>query len=205
MVILILALFALALSYGCDKQKILQSTEYVEKTEYVELPPDTVRIIDTVAVERNTVDTVTVTDTVIQQTTVYDTLRIVDTVSTTSYEPNEHLAFGALQYYNNDLVIQFINQQFGLTDGWVFYLTLYQSDVSESSPGSYQIYGLIDYWTPDWAQYYPLEYNWQVTYTGGDPSSPQSWRIDEPATGVSSHRPGIELRTKSTGAVQRGG
>lgn len=207
-------LFSLALTAGCDKERIVESTEYIENTEYVEIPGDTVFRVDTVfngdTVIVNNTDTVTVTltDTLVQTdydtvTTVdtvvtienhYDTTVVVDTVETTLYSPNEFLAIAAVHYYNDPLVIQLINQEFGLDDGWIFYLSSFQLDLTQQSSSVYDIYGYIDYWTPDWSAYYPLEFYWRATYNGGDPANPDNWTLSTPPGATSaSHSPGINI------------
>ena len=201
---------------GCDKEKIVESKEYVQKIEYVELPPDTVFQIDTVlnndSILIYNIDTIVIYDTMVQyssdtvimvnyvydtiETIVhhYDTIRITDTVSSVQCNPNEHLAFAALQYYCDPLVIDLVNLEFGLTDGWIFYLSEFQVDLSKQSINVYDIYGYIDYWTTDWSGYYPIEYYWRLSYAGGDPSNTDNWQLLEPPAGVSGDlQPGLEL------------
>jgi len=196
---LLLLIAALVGAAGCDKEKIVQSTEYVHDTQYVEQPPDTVFQVDTVynndSVIVNHTDTLTVHDTVVQVNYVHDTVTVyqTDTVLTTQCDPNEYLAFSALQYYCDPLVIQFINNEFGLTDGWIFYLSAFQVELTTQSASTYDIYGYIDYWTPDWSGYYPIEYYWRLTYTGGDPADPESWRLDDPPANAPNHTPGIKI------------
>jgi hypothetical protein len=82
---------------GCEKEKIVETTEYIQETEYIELPPDTVRLVDTIlshdSVFVHQVDTViqydtvtqTTVDTVIQVTTVHDTIIVIDTIVQVDY------------------------------------------------------------------------------------------------------------------------
>lgn len=91
------ALAAVLLMTGCEKEKIVETTEYIQETEYIELPPDTVLRIDTLyshdSVLVYSVDTVvqydtvvqTTVDTVIQVTTVYDTVFVTDTIVQMTY------------------------------------------------------------------------------------------------------------------------
>ncbi|MEW5795054.1 MAG: hypothetical protein AB1772_01710 [Candidatus Zixiibacteriota bacterium] len=222
-------LLVIALAAGCNKEKIVENTEYVHDIEYIQLPPDTIIQFDTVVVEDSVtvheVDTVMVIDTVVQVTHVYDTVVVtqtvtihdtvftvqhhydttvvVDTVVTLQCNPNQYLAFTALEYHTDPLVIQFIYQQFGYNDGWVLYLSAHQSEITRRSADVYDIYGYIDYWTPDWSAYYPLEYYWRMTFTGGDPADPNKWNISEPPTGApSGHQPGVRMAPKAS-PIQR--
>jgi len=147
--------------------------------------------VDTVVTIVNHTDTVYVIDTVVTVQHHYDTTEIVDTVLVTQCAPNEFLAMTALHYYTDPLVLEFIYQEFGLNEGWMFYLSTFQSEITVRSASVYDIYGLIDYWAPDWSGYYPLEYYWRMTYIGGDPADPDNWQIGEPPAAVSGHRPGI--------------
>ncbi|MCD6248772.1 MAG: hypothetical protein J7J98_00395 [candidate division Zixibacteria bacterium] len=202
----------LALSFlaGCDKEKIVESTEIVKETEYIALPPDTVFQTDTVFVNDSvavyTTDTVVVTDTIVQVNYIYDTTTIVqnhydtvtvtviDTVMTAQCGPEEYTAMGALQYHCDPLVMQMIQQEFGLTDGWIYYLTSNQLEFTQQSATVYDIYGYIDYWNADWSGYYPLEFNWRMTFTGSDPTDPNHWSMSEPPAAS----PGLRIIPKST-------
>ena len=205
----ILAL-SLALALGCNKEKIVTSTEYIHDIEYVETPPDTVFFVDTVVTHDSVlvyaVDTVVLIDTTIQtivdtviDTVVtvehhYDTVVITDTVLTAQCSPNEHFAFAAVQYYSDPLVIELVYQEFGLTDGWVFYLSEFQSDLTVQSSSVYDIYGLIDYWTTDWSGFHPFEYYWRVSFLGGDPADVNNWELSEPPSGASvGTQPGLRV------------
>lgn len=202
----------LALSFltGCDKEKIVESTEIVKETEYIALPPDTVFQTDTVFVN----DSVAVhtTDTIIQVNYIYDTtivydttttvqnhydtitVTVIDTVMTGQCDPSEYTAMGALQYHCDPLVMQMILWEFGLTDGWIYYLTSNQLEFTQQSATVYDIYGYIDYWNANWTGYYPLEFNWRMTFTGSDPSDPTHWSMSEP----SAASPGLRIIPKST-------
>ncbi len=227
---LLLTLAIVIMTAGCNKEKIVEDTQYVHDIEYVTLPPDTIIHFDTVRVKDSVTlhdtDTIIVRDTVIQNHTVhdtvvvnhtvydtvvvnhtvtvhdtvttvqhhYDTVQLVDTVVTLQCNPNEQLAFSSMETYVNALVIDFINQQFGYTDGWVFYVTQAQSNVVRQSDNVYDLYGYIDYWTPDWSGYYPLEFGYRMTFSGGDPSVANNWQITEaPATGSPRQPSGIRV------------
>jgi len=202
---------------GCDKEKIVESTEYVHDIEYVQLPPDTIYLIDTVfnndSVTVQNTDTVILTDTVFYTNIVHDTVPIYDTVEIAHYyydttiqidtvtvaqcAPNEYLAFAALQYYSDPMVIDFINGEFGYTDGWIFYLSAFQLELTQQSSNTYDLYGYIDYWAPDWSGYYPLEFYWRLNYSGGDPADPDNWQLAEPNSSPSGHVPGVRLVPKT--------
>ncbi|MEW6412781.1 MAG: hypothetical protein AB1483_09950 [Candidatus Zixiibacteriota bacterium] len=204
---------------GCEKEKIVESTEYVHETEteyvfdtivridtVVDSAPNPVQGVDTVVLEDTLVlvDTVTITETdYIYDTTLlydtvtidhnyYDTVVVTDTVETVRCDPNGYFAFAAMQYYCDPLVIQFIYQEFGYSDGWIYYLSMFQSDIAQVSSNVYDIYGYCDYWTPDWTGYYPLEYYWRLTFTGGDPSDVANWDMAEPPVSAS-REPGVRL------------
>jgi hypothetical protein len=201
----ILLILATAM-FGCDKERIVESTETVKDTQYIELPPDTIFVVDTVfntdsstsvihdtvyqvtnhydtvyvnrtdTVNIATVDTVTITNTVTDTVTV----TVTDTVQIQQNVPNQSLAFAALTYYSNSLVIDFINQTYGIGEGYMLYLNEFQSDIAHPSANVWDIYGLIDFWTTDFTGFEPLEFYWRMTYTGGDPSDPNNWTITDP-------------------------
>lgn len=212
-------------TYGCSKERIVESTEYIHDTKYIELPPDTVMIFDTVftldsvTIERvdtlvvTNIDTVLITDTVIQieqiydtvvvydttisYLTIYDTTVIVDTIQSAIFDPNESTAFAALQKHSDPLVMIFINVELGLTDGWIYYLSILQSSITERSVGVYDIAGYVDFWALDWSGYYPLEYFWEIRYNGGDPANAANWTLGEPAYGSPGQTPGISRSAES--------
>lgn len=201
----------------CDKEKTVTSTEYIHDIKYVEGPVDTILVVDTLTrvdtvyrqdstIVQNTdtiilvdtlvvsqTDTVLVIDTVIQQITIHDTVHSVDTVTTAECLPYVHFAFASMPYYLDQQVIAFINAEFGYSDGWVLYLSLSQSDVSSPATGVYDFYGFIDYWTPDWSSFYPLEYYYRMTHLGGDPSDPDNWQLSEPPATSPSRPNGLAL------------
>lgn len=201
------------LTAGCEKEKIVTSTEYIEKVEYVESPPDTVIVVDTLTVGDTVIvhvsDTVIQYDTIVQtvyDTTIvieqhYDTITITDTITTSQGLPNEHLAFAAMQYYSTPLVISFVNLEFGTVGGWVFYLSEFQTDLSSQSSGVYDIYGYINYWTANLSAYYPLTFWWRLSYTGGDPSNLQNWQMLEPPPTASGRPPGLSVSENGMQAV----
>jgi len=216
-----LSLF-LALSFvaGCDKEKIVESTEIIKETEYIALPPDTVILTDTVfindSVNVHTTDTVVIIDTIIQTNTVYDTVTVTvhdttitiqyqydtitvtvtDTIMTGQCDPDEYTAMGALQHHCDPLVMQLILQEFGLTEGWIYYLSSNQLAFTQPSATVYDIYGYIEYWTVDWSGYYPLEFNWRLTFTGSDPTDPNHWTMSEPPVAS----PGLKIVPRTTDA-----
>ncbi len=221
-------ILALAFVTGCDKEKIVTSTEIVKETEYITLGPDTVVVTntDTVfvndSVTVNSTDTVTITytdtvvvtntDTVVQTTTIHDTVTVTvtvhdtiltvqnhwDTVTVTTVQcdPNEYTAMGALQYHCDPLVMEMIQQEFGLNDGWIYYLTSNQLAFTLQSGTVFDIYGYIDYWTADWSGYYPLEFNWRLTFTGSDPGNPTHWTMSEAPAAT----PGLRILSEPTDA-----
>jgi hypothetical protein len=233
----VLLSLALTLSFvaGCDKERIVESSEIIREVEYVTLPPDTIFRTDTVLIDDSVTvhstdtvvvtntdtvfqvnvvyetDTITVTvhDTVTVTVTVHDTTTIVeqywDTVTVTSTDtvltgqcyPEEYTALGALQYHCDPLVMILIEQQFGLTNGWIYYLTSNQLAFTRQSANVYDIYGYIEYWTTDWSGYYPLEFDWRLTFTGSDPSNPTHWTMTEATTSGSS---GLKIVTEPTDA-----
>lgn len=186
--IVILVLLTFLLLAGCEKETIITTTETIREIEYVAVPGDTVLI--TVPRDAQGTDTVIIYDTTFQ--TIRDTVFVTDTVDYMSCVPGEQFAFAALQYYSDPLVITLVNQEFGLTGGWIYYLSQFQSDLSFVSAGTYDIYGYIDYWMTDWSGYYQLEYLWRLTYTSGDPSDPTNWQMSAPYV-VSGREPGMRL------------
>jgi hypothetical protein len=192
---------------GCDKEKIVTSTEYVHDTKYIELPGDTVFRIDTLyhsdSVLVHDVDTIRIHDTIrttiyVHDTVVtvhnhYDTITVTrtDTVFQNQYSAGADLAVAALQNQTTPMVFDFIAQEFSLSGGWVMYLASEQMDIAHPSANIYDIYGYLEYWTTDWASYYPMEFYWRLTYTGGDPADLNNWEMSEPPTPVANHQPGI--------------
>lgn len=205
-VLLTASLLALFLA-ACEKEKIVESTEYIRDVEYVELPGDTVYRVDTVfssdSIAVQQIDTVILTDTVVQVVSVYDTVVTVEnhydtvvvteTVETFRCDPNEYFAVAALHYYCDPLVIEFINQEFGINDGWIFYLSTFQLGMTKQSSDVYDIHGYIDYWTPDWSGFYPLEFYFRMIYTGGDAADVDNWQLENPPAAVGNYQPGFKL------------
>ena len=219
--IVVTLLLAMAVSLtlvGCDKEKIVESTEYIHDIEYVESPPDTIFQVDTVFVNDtttvNSTDTIFMTDTVIQIDHKYDTVFVYDTITTVQnhYDtvlvpqcsPNELLATSALEYHCDPLVLEAINTEFGINEGWILYLSAFQLDITRQSASVYDIYGIIDYWTPDWTGFYPFEFFWRMTFNGGDPADPENWSISDPPGGVSGHTPGVQLMENPSHSRQAG-
>lgn len=193
---LLLSLFLFMALSGCDKEKIVESTEYIHDVEYVELPPDTIIIVDTVFAGGDTVnstDTLYMYDTVVQVNYVYDTVEtvVVDTITTSECTPNEYLALAALQYYSDPLVFDLIYDEFAIDGGWTFYLSAFQVDITQQSSDVYDIYGYIDYWTEDWSGFHAIEYYWRVSYVSGDPAHPGNWEMSEPPTSAPGLTPGL--------------
>lgn len=172
---------------GCSRERITESSQYVKDVEYIQLPADTVVEIRTVY------DTVRVTDTV----------RIVDSVGSSGSGPNQYLAISALQYYTDPLVLELVQAEFGLNDGWIFYLSAFQLSATRQSQGVYDLYGYIDYWAPDWSGYYPLEFLWRLTYLGGDASVLTNWSQTEPPAAVAGYTPGLRRVVESERATAR--
>ena len=210
-----LVLMTVFLSTGCDKERIVTSTEVVHDTKYIELPPDTVFSVDTVfstdSVVVRATDTVRLHDTVRVTTVVHDTVvtvrnfydtvtvtvTVTDTVVKTQCLPNAVTAIAAMQAQTDPLVLEFILAELGLSDGWVFYQTNTQMEVMQASSNTWDIYSYVDYWAPDWSGYYPLEIYWRLTFKSGDPANPNNWQMTDPPTGVSGHRAGMATVSKA--------
>ena len=230
---LVTLIFIISTFYGCDKEKIVTTTETVHETEYVELPPDTIHVADTLYLSDSI--TINITDTIVIQTTdtlnfnttdtlfltntdtltvydtthqthflidtveivnnVYDTVTVTvtDTILQNNMTPDAYYAYSALQFHTDPAVLQFINTEFGVAEGWILYLSAFQNNVTNPSVGVFDFVGVIDYWTTDWASYYPLEYAWRVTYKSGDPSNPQNWQLSDPPAAVNGNQGGISL------------
>lgn len=224
----------LILSIGCNKERIVESTEYVYDTKYVESPPDTVFSIDTVFQSDSVIihdgDTVYRIDTVIQVNQIHDTVlttivvhdtirttvvvydtvetiryhydtvtvtvTVTDTVTKTSYAPSGPTAIVAMQYYTDEILYEYMYDNYDLEDGWIFYLSSYQLYISQASTNVYDIYAYVEYWSSDWYDYYAFEIYWRLTYKSGDPSNPSNWTMSEPPSAVSGHQPGIKAVPK---------
>ncbi len=215
-----LAFLALILFFwGCDKEKIVQTTEYVHDTKYIEMPPDTVRMIDTIFSSDtsyiNHRDTIFLLDTIYQNSVIYDTIRIttiihdtvlvyrdrydtvviIDTFLQTQYLPSSPLAVAAMEFHTDPLVLDFVSQEYGWGDGYIFYITPSQMEITHPSANVYDIYGYLEYYSSDWANYVPIEFYWRVTYRSGDPSNPSNWQMSDPPSAISVHQPGLKSVT----------
>jgi len=152
---------------------------------------------DTVTITQVIHDTTMIFDTVNVVNTIYDTVTRIDTVVQEACAPFVQFAFSAMQYHADAEVIAFINSEFGYDDGWVYYLSIAMSDISSPSTGVYDFYGYIDYWAPDFSGYYPLEYYWRVSLTGGDPADPDNWQLSEPPS-APKREPGVRLAPETS-------
>jgi hypothetical protein len=212
---MILLLLIAFLTAGCNKERIVDSKEYIHDIEYVNLPPDTVtvpdtivridsvavvskdtvRIVDTLKINTVVHDTIRVTtvvhDTVYSVHNNYDTVVVTDTVVRTQCTPNSSLAVAAMELQSDPLVRDFIYQNYGENDGWILYLTPAQMDIAQASANVWDIYAYADYYASDWSADCPLEMYWRLTYLGGDPANADSWSLGDPPTSTSSHRNGI--------------
>jgi hypothetical protein len=231
--IVLVTVASLALFFnGCDKEKIVQSTEYVHDIKYIESPPDTVFSFDTVlhhdTITFRTTDTLREVDTVIQmkevhdtvRTTVtihdtvrtsvlvhdtvtairyhYDTLVVIDTVVRTQCSASAITAIAAMQYYTDEAVLQYAHEQYGLNDGYIFYLSSNQLYVSQVSSKVFDIYGYLEFYSTDWSQSSALEFYWRLTYSSGDPNDPNNWGMSDPPSAVSGYQPGIRATSEKS-------
>lgn len=196
---------------GCSKEKIVESTEYIHDIEYVESPPDTIIVWDTVirsdsvvVVSRDTiriVDTLQLVDTVTIVNTIHDTVRITsvvhDTVLKAQCSPSTQLAIDAMISQADPLILEFLMQEVGQNDGWVFHLSPMHMDVTQVSSSVWDIYSVVDYWAADWSGYYQVEMLWRMTYTGGDASDPDNWTMGDPPASPK-YRPGLNPADKTS-------
>lgn len=211
------AVFLTVLAAGCNKERIVQSTEYVHDIQYIESPPDTVIVRDTVfhsdSVVVHTKDTIRITDTLRITNTVHDTVRITsivhdtvrittvvhDTVLKAQCNASPQMAVDAMISLSDPLILEFLMQQIGQNDGWVFHLSPSQIDITQASSTVWDIYSLVDYWAADFSGYYQIEMLWRMTFTGGDASNPNNWTIaDVPAS--TRYKPGINPVEKAAAA-----
>lgn len=221
-VLLILAAFLWIA--GCDKERIVNSKEYIYETKYVELPPDTINHTDTVFSNDSVIiyrtDTIRVTDvdTIVRTNTVHDTVRITtvvhdtirtvqtywdtlvvhDTIVRNQCAPNVTFAIAAMEAKTNPMVYEFIAGELGLNGGFIFYQTDSEMEVLQVSSTTWDIYSYVDYWAPDWSGYYPLEVYWRLTFSSGDPSNPNNWQMADPPTAVAGNASGISKVTRTT-------
>lgn len=200
-----LAVFLTILAAGCNKERIVESTEYVHDIQYIESPPDTIIVRDTLfrsdSVIIYTRDTIRITDTLRITNTVYDTVRITtvvhDTVLKAQCTPSQQMAVDAMVSQADPLILEFLMQQVGENDGWVFHLSPSQMDISQVSSTVWDIYSLVDYWAADFSGYYQVEMLWRMTFNGGDASNPNNWTMtDAPAS--PRYRPGLNPAMKAT-------
>ncbi len=199
----VLALLALLLFVsGCDKERIVQSKEYIHDVQVVTdtlVRIDTVyhhdstvtRVVDTVRIHDTVRTTVYIHDTVQTVRNHYDTVVVRDTVVKTINPPGSVTAMNAMEIQTDPLVMDFVNQQFGMTDGWILYLTPEQCAITQVSSNVYDIDAYVTFWASDWSGYYPLEVYWRMTYQSGDPTDPSNWQMSDPPSAVSGHQPGI--------------
>ncbi|SYZ72494.1 exported hypothetical protein [Candidatus Zixiibacteriota bacterium] len=227
--IILAALMIAALSLlSCNnKEKIVNSTEYVHDIQYVQSPPDTIIHIDTVLVHDSstapTADTVLRIDTVYQTNTIHDTVRttvivhdtvvtvrnifdtvvVTDTVTLTQCAPSGTSAVIAMEVQTDPLVLDYANQNYGLSDGYIFYLTPSEMNISKVATGVYDIYAYLEYYSTDWSQYEAFEIYWRMTYVSGDPNDPSNWQMADPPSAVADHQPGLKAVTKSSFELPR--
>jgi hypothetical protein len=204
------ALLVMNLGISCTKEKTITSTEYVHEIKYVESPADTVFVLDTVysldSVQVPILDTVVLMDTIIVHTTVhdtvisnhYDTVVIVDTIVQPQFAPSAVMAIMAMEIQTDPLVLEFVQQELGQSDGWIFYLTPQQMYLKQISAKVYDIGAYVDYYAADFSGHFPLEVGWRMTYISGDPAIASNWQMSEPPTGATSYSPGINLSAKAT-------
>ena len=186
---------------SCDKEKIVESTEIREVTTTI---IDTVFVRDTVNTQLTDTVTITVSDTVIQYIsqpadTVIQYITVTDTVVVGSNGPvpDVSAAFTAMQAYTDVVVIEAINAELGYTDGWIFYLSAYMSYIAHPSENVWDFSGYIDYWAPDWSDFYAFEYGWRLTYVSGDPEDPNNWSVSEIPAGAPNGASGLKVVDKS--------
>lgn len=164
----------IAISFGCSKERIVESTQYIHDTKYIDLPPDTVLRIDTVF--RQDSSLVYRTDTI----RVHDTVTIRDTVVKSVYAPSAATAISAMEVQTDPLIFAYALQNFGDSAGWTTYLSPTQMAGQEVSTGVFDLYAYVMYWTGDFSGYYPFEIYWRMTYKSGDPSDAANWTMTDP-------------------------
>jgi len=209
-----LAVFLTILAAGCNKERIVESTEYVHDIRYIESPPDTVIVRDTVfrsdSVVVHTKDTIRITDTLRITNTVHDTVRITsvvhDTVRVTSVvhdtvlkaqcSVSQQMAVDAMISQADPAILDFLMQQVGQNDGWVFHLSPSQMNITQVSSTVWDIGSMVDYWAADFSGYYQIEMLWRMTFSGGDASNPNNWTMtDAPAS--PQYKPGLNPVVKT--------
>ena len=74
-ILLVILLFLV--TAGCEKERIVESTEYIRDIEYIELPADTIYKVDSIFINNsdtiNNFDTVYIHDTITYDNNIYDT------------------------------------------------------------------------------------------------------------------------------------
>ena len=163
-------------------------TDTVIISEYVY---DTTEIVDTVTVTNTIYDTITVTNTV------------YDTVVNTECLPFVHFAFTCMPVHADPVILDFIYNETGYDEGWIYYLSSAQTDMESPSNGVYDCYGYVNYWTTDFTGYYPMEYYWRMTYLGDDPSDPANWQLSDPPSRSSGKVGGVQLIEVTTQNISR--
>ena len=200
-------LFLTVLAAGCNKERIVESTEYIHDIQYIESPPDTVTVRDTVfrsdSVIVRTEDTIKITDTLRITNTIHDTVQVTnvvhDTVLRAECTASTQMAIDAMISQSDPLILDFLLQEVGENDGWVFHLSPSQMNITQVSSTVWDIYSVVDYWAADWSGYTQIEMYWRLTFTGGDASNPNNWTMTDPPA-VPQYRPGINPTVKSAAA-----
>lgn len=210
-------LFLTVLAAGCNKERIVESTEYIHDIQYIESPPDTVTVRDTVfrsdSVIVHTEDTMRITDTLRITNTIHDTVRVTtivhdtvqvtnvvhDTVLRAQCTASTQMAIDAMISQSDPLILAFLMQEVGENDGWVFHLSPSQMNITQVSSTVWDIYSAVDYWAADWSGYTQIEMYWRLTFTGGDASNPNNWTMTDPPA-APQYRPGITPTVKSATA-----
>ena len=188
---------------GCEKETTTTSSEYHEIVG--QSGTDTVYIADTVIINdpngTTVYDTTIIIDTIIQNNSQVDTViqyvTQIDTVYSQTAAPSVHAAFTAMQAYTDQIVIDDITATVGYTDGWVFYLSAYQSYVDNPATNVWDFGGYIDFWAPDFSDFYAYEYGWRMSYTSGDPNDPNNWQMSEIPAGSPAGRSGLKKVDKT--------
>lgn len=188
--ILLLAFMLLLTAWfvGCEKTTTTTSSEFHEIVGQNQ--SDTVFVHDTVF--SNNGNPTTVYDTTFVHDTVVQTVTQVDTVTIQSSGPTVYTAFTAMQAYTDAQVIADVNATVGYTDGWVLYLSAYQSYIDNPSTNVWDLAGYIDYWSPDFSDFYAYEYGWRVSYVSGDPGDPNNWQFSDIPAGAPNGANGLK-------------
>ena len=198
LLLLTMILLLVAWVIGCDKETTTTSSEY---REVIGQGTDTVFFTDTVIIENpngtTVYDTTVIHDTTLVHDTVVQYITQVDTVYSQSNEPTVQAAFLAMQAYTDVVVIDDITATVGYTDGWVLYLSAYMSYVDNPAAGVWDLAGYIDYWAPDFSDFYAYEYGWRLTYISGDPGDPNNWQVSEIPAASPIGQPGLNRVDKT--------